>query len=214
MHRLQYEMARGVYQRCLAAGITAPKYEHEIVAVSIECLDGGVGKLLPSATLVTGCLMRPYGQCGIEQQHTLLCPTGEVSGHRYRHSKVLFYLLKDILQRWGKRHSVAYRETQTVCLSWLMVWVLTYNDHLHLVKRTKFESIEDELSWGISCGSGIFITHKFDEIDEILFLKLIAYVLSPGLFYLYVHIACYWLWLAFAFNVFTHKNMLAVIHHV
>src|SRR5574344_902496 len=116
MYRLQNKMARSINERCLAAGISSPKDEHEVIAMGIESLDGGIGKLLPSMSLMTCRLMCPNGECGIQQKHSLLSPSREIACQRNWGAKVLLYLLEDILKGRREGHSVAYRKTESVCL--------------------------------------------------------------------------------------------------
>lgn len=116
MYRLQHEMARSIDERCLAAGISSPQDEDEIVAMGIECLYGGIGKLLPPVALMTCGLVCPHGEGGIQQKHPLLSPSREIACQRNWGAKVLLYLLEDILKGRREGHSVAYRKTESVCL--------------------------------------------------------------------------------------------------
>ena len=145
--------------------------------MGIECLDGGIGKLLPSMALVAPRLVLPYGECGVQQQNPLLCPSREIAGHRNRSTKVLLYLLEDILKRRGKCHTVAHRETEPMCLPWAMIGILTDDHHLHLVDGTEIESIEYQTARGIACGGLILLAYKIRKRDEIRLSKFINVLL-------------------------------------
>lgn len=158
-----------------------------MVAVGIERTDGGVGKLLPAMPLMACRLMRPHGEGGIEQQHTLLCPSGQVSAMGNGGAKVGVYLLKDVLQRGREHHAIIDREAQAMGLSRLMIGILPDDDHLHLVKGTEVEGVEYQMARWIACVVEIFLMHKVGEVDKVLFVKLPADMLFPGFFYLNVH---------------------------
>ena len=96
MYRLEHQMAGGINQRSLGARIASPQDEHQVVALGIERTDGGIRKLLPSPALVAGCLMGTYGEGGIEQQHSLLGPSGQVARCGHRLAQVELYLLEDV----------------------------------------------------------------------------------------------------------------------
>lgn len=190
MRRTQDEVARGVYQLRLALRVAAPEYEHDVVSVGRQLAYYGVGKLLPTPLLVAAGHMRAHRQRGIEQQHALLCPAHEVSAAWHGHAEVALYLLEYVDKRRRKRHAIVHREAQPVGLPRLMVRVLAYYHNLNLAERAKVEGVEDEPSWGITRGAFVFVAHKFDKVGEIRFLELLAYMLLPALFYLYVHGRC------------------------
>ena len=68
-----------------------------------------------------------------------------------------------------------------------MVRILTDNHHLYIIKRAKIEGIEYQTSGRITRRMQIFLSYKVAEIDKILLLELVTYVLSTAVFYLYVH---------------------------
>ena len=73
-------------------------------------------------------------------------------------------------------------------LSWLVIRVLSDNHHLHLVERTEIEGIEDEMPRRIACGTTVFLMYEIDKTDEILLVELVAKLLAPRLFYLYIRV--------------------------
>ena len=93
-------------------------------------------------------------------------------------------------------------------------------------KKTEIESIEYQTARGIACGGLIFLAYKIRKRDEIRLSKFITEPLSPRVFYLYVHCNILILelkefmnfqkisWLALAFDIFTHKHVLTVIHYI
>ena len=187
MYRLQNEMARAVYQLCLRARIATPKDEDKSVAVGGEGAYGGVGKLLPAVALMACSLMGAHRQRSVEQQHALPCPSREVARRWNRFAEVEFNLLENVLERRRKSHSVGNGEAQSLRLARLMVGVLTYYHHLHLVEGTEIEGVEDEGTRRIACALGIFLAHEVAERGEVRLLKLSSDVLAPRVVDFYVH---------------------------
>ena len=90
-------MATAIDILCLADGETAPKHEYDAVAPLGERLDGSIGEQLPSSVLVRPCLMGAYGECGVEQENTLVGPAGEVAaGEWYVGAEVAIDFLDNI----------------------------------------------------------------------------------------------------------------------
>ena len=132
VYALQHQMLASVNKGRLAAGIASPQHKHQMLSLTAQCTDGCISKGLPPFALMTACLMRPHRKCGIEQQHTLLCPTGKIARGWHRNAQIIGYLLKDIDERGRHRHTICHRETQSVGLSGLVIGVLPYDHHLNL----------------------------------------------------------------------------------
>lgn len=79
MCRLQHEMLSRVDKRTLALCITAPEDEYYMLFAVGDELDDIVGEGLPSMLLMRTCGMLTYGEGGIEEQDSLLCPTCEIA---------------------------------------------------------------------------------------------------------------------------------------
>ena len=89
-------MLRAIYQCSLALCITAPKDKHNMFTFSTDQTNDSISECLPTMFLVTGCHVSPHCQSGIEQQHTLLSPSGQITRLRNRFAEVGLYLLKDV----------------------------------------------------------------------------------------------------------------------
>ena len=187
MGRSQYQMAATVYKRPFLLGISPPKYKDQMFASLGQRLDGGIGKLLPSLTLMRPGLVGTYRQCGIEQQHTLFSPTGQIATRRHRYPQIIMYFFKNILQGRRKGDSVIDRKTQTMRLPRPVIRVLSDNDHLRLVIRTEVESIKNQLSRRITSRRTILLTNEIRQLHEIRLLKFRSQMLFPTRFYLYIH---------------------------
>ena len=179
MDRLEDEMAGSINQRGFGTGIPAPEDEDQMVTMMVQRLYGCIGKLLPTLTLMACRLMGSDGQRGIEQEHTLLCPSRKIAGEGHRLAQVQFYLLEDIDQRRGKSDTIVDGEAKTMSLSRFVIRVLTDNNHLHLMERAEVESIEYQFSRRITRSLGILLTHEVGELQEIRFVKFCLQILSP-----------------------------------
>ena len=99
MRSRQHIVPRAVDILRLTDGKTAPQHKHNARAPLRQCLNGGIGKEFPTTMLVRTGLMRPNRQRGIEQQHALLGPSGQVAARqRYLRTQVAVYLFDDIHQ--------------------------------------------------------------------------------------------------------------------
>ena len=96
-------------------------------------------------------------------------------------------LFENILERWWEWYTWSHREAESLGLSWLMVWVLSDNNHLHIVKRANIKSIKNEFSRRITSLCGIFVAHKVYKLGKVRLLKLGLQTLVPRRFYLYIH---------------------------
>ena len=149
--------------------------------------NGGIGEFFPTLALVRACLVSAYGERGVQHQHALFGPSGEVSARRNLKSEVALDFLEDILKGGWKGHAVVHREAKPVCLSGAMIGVLPDDDYLCLMKRAEVEGIKDEFARRIDGGGAIFGTHEVGQPDEIILLKFGGQLLFPAFFYLYIH---------------------------
>ena len=96
MCRSEYQMLLAVNEGTFLLCIAAPKDEYYMLFFGINSANYCIRKCFPSFVLVRTCLMFPYGQGGVEQQHPLLSPAGEVTTCRNWCSRIIVYFLKDI----------------------------------------------------------------------------------------------------------------------
>ena len=183
----QHQMLVPVDEGPLLLGVSSPKDEHQVFPLFGQGTDGGIGKLLPTLALVRTCLMGTDGERGIEQEHPLVGPTGEVSARRDVDAQVALDFLEDVLKGRREGHAVVHGETESVCLSGTVVRVLPNNHHLSLMERTEVEGIENEFPRRIDGRCAVFCTHKIGEADEIVLFKFGGKLLFPAFFYLYIH---------------------------
>ena len=172
VYALKHQVVLLVNHIRLRAGIAAPQHIHQVLAVLCQCLYSGIGKLLPPQLRMTVGLMSANGKRCIQQQHALLGPTGKIARCGDRRTKVGLNLLEDILQRGRKLDTVLNRETQSVCLSWLVIGVLTDNHYLHLVERTQVKGIKYQFAWGIARVLLILCTNRIGEPNKVVFVEL------------------------------------------
>lgn len=188
VYALKHQVVLLVNHIRLRAGIAAPQHIHQVLAVLCQCLYSGIGKLLPAQLRMAVGLMSANGKRCIQQQYALLGPTGKIARCGDRCTKVGLNLLEDILQRGRKLDTVLNRETQAVCLSWLVIGILTDNHHLHLVERTQVKGIKYQFAWGIARSSLILLSHSLSKLRKVRLFKLATKVSLPRFLYLYCHI--------------------------
>ena len=80
MRRLQNQMARGVNQGFLAAGIATPEQKDEMRSLVVEIANHGFGKGFPAVTAVRTGPVGFNGEDVVEQQHALALPVREIAG--------------------------------------------------------------------------------------------------------------------------------------
>lgn len=187
MRRSQHKMTVTVNESPLLLRVCPPQNEDKMLVPFGQHFNGGIGELLPASALMRTGLVRPYCQSGVEEQHALLGPTGEVTAYGNRCAQVTLNFLKDILQRRRKRYPVIHGKAQAMCLAWTMIRILTDDDDFHLVEGTKIKSIEYQPSRRITRRNAIFLSHKIRQADKIVFLKFTGKLLFPAGFYLHVH---------------------------
>ena len=135
--------------------------------------------------------MGTNGERCIQKKHALLSPTCKIARCRNFLTQISLYLFKDILERWWELYAVLYRETQSVGLSRLMIWVLSDDNNLNLIKRAQVKGIENQLTWRIASRSLILLSHSCSELRKVRLIKLVLQILLPRFFYLYVHNCLY-----------------------
>ena len=144
-------MAATVDELCFLYGVASPKEKDNTLSPLREGLDGGVGEGLPSMPLVGTCLMGTYGEGGVEEEYSLLCPSAEVAtGGGQVELQVVVNLFDDVDQRGGDGDTVGDGEAEPLCLSWFVIGVLSEDDHLDFVEGGAVESTEDVTPQGIA----------------------------------------------------------------
>ena len=101
--------------------------------------------------------------------------------------EIILNFPKNINQRGRHGNAVLNRKAQSFSLSWLVVRVLSNNDHLHLVKWTEVESIENFTPWRITSGGGILLLDEIDKLSEIRLLEFRSNMFVPRRINIYIH---------------------------
>ena len=91
-------MLVSVDECALFLSICSPQDEYQMFSLLSQDANGGIGEFFPTLALVRSGLMGADRQGGVEQEYTLVGPTGQVSVGRDRPSQVTFNLLEDVLQ--------------------------------------------------------------------------------------------------------------------
>lgn len=141
-----------------------------------------IGKCLPTVPAMAESLVLPYGQTGVEEEHTLSGPAAQIAAYRDGRARLGLYLLKDIAERRRKLHTVIHTEAESVSLARPMIRVLPQDDNLDLTEWGAVESIEYEMPRGIATAGGVLRMNKADEFAKVRFGKLVAQYCFPGWF--------------------------------
>ena len=182
------EVLAGVDEGFLGDGIAAPEQEDESVATGGEFADGGIGELLPAVALVRACLVGADGEGGVEQQHPLVGPSGEVArSEGDGGAEVAVDLLDDVDQRRRHGDAVGDGEAEAHGLPGFVVGVLPEDDDLHLVERRVVEGVEYLAARRIAGVLLPFGDEELLELGEVGRLKLRLQHGIPTGVYFYCH---------------------------
>ena len=181
------QVSGGIYEAGLTPCWCPPEEEHQSLALTAECLDDGIGKLLPSLSAMAESLMGPDGETGVEQEHPLPRPASEVAACGDSIARLALYLLEDVTQGGRKLHAILNGETKSVGLADIVVGVLPKDNHLHLLKGRLLEGIEYEPSRWEAWPCAILSPHKLHQLCKVGLLKLPLQPLFPRRFYPNVH---------------------------
>ena len=180
MRSREDEVTAGVNHLRLGDGITAPQKEHQPASLLGEGAYGGIGKRFPTFALMRARLMGTDGESGVEKEDSLLGPTSEVTTFgRDCGAEVTVYLLDDVHQRGRNPDTITDGEAQTVCLTWLVVGVLSYDDGFHLVEWGKVEGVEYIASSGVALVLLTLCHQEFLQLFEIGSLELRTQYFKP-----------------------------------
>src|SRR5690606_36567042 len=91
--RSQYQKFDAVNDFSFLLSMSAPKQENQILFFGRQLPDSIFCKSFPTSFLVTAGARLSDCQYVVEQQYTLFCPTGKISGIGYRASNALMYFL-------------------------------------------------------------------------------------------------------------------------
>ena len=188
MRCLEHQMLAGIDQRSLAPGVVPPEHEYHSVAVVGDVFYDGVGEFFPSYPFVRCGLSGAHREDRVQQQHALPGPGLEVVGPAHPDAQVALYFLIDVHERGGSGHAVGHREAQAHRLAWIMIRVLTQDNHFDILHRSELEGPENAVSRGIDGLSLLLFGMEIrDKPRKVRLVELTLQGLSPGFFYLYVH---------------------------
>src|SRR5690606_37817865 len=140
--------------------------------------------------LVRARSVRPHCQCGIKQEHTLVCPRRKVAMVRYPEPRdIRGQLLVHVAQRGWYTHARRNGKGQAVSLPYVMVRVLPQDDHVNRVKGGVVERIENKVTRWINRMFPLFCHQELFELPHISLFKLGTKYGFPTRFQLYTHTA-------------------------
>ena len=120
-----------VHHGRLLLGRGAPQQEHHPRQVLGDPADDCIRHLLPSPVLVRVGLTLPDRETGVEQENTLGRPPSQVTVTRTGEAgDVSLQLLEHVEKTWRRSNTGLDGETETVSLTWTVIWILTEDDDL------------------------------------------------------------------------------------
>lgn len=142
--------------------------------------DYGIGELFPALFLMGAGLIGLYGECGIQEQHSLSGPVVQIAGFWHIYFEIFGNFFVNILQRWGKGYVFIHGEAKTIGLPGTVIGVLAEDHHFYIFKRTEFESAENIFPFRIDFAGGIFFFDELDEIFKVFFIEFLIEDFFPG----------------------------------
>ena len=158
-----------------------------MVAAVGELAYDGVGKRFPSMPCMRSSLVLSHGECGIEQKHTLLCPSAQTSQAGDGAPCIVVDLLEDVDKRGRHAYTIFHRETKSLGLSWTMIRILSDDDHLDVVERTEVEGIKYLAPRRVASALRIFRAHERGKPLEVGRSKLLLQHFGPRRMYFNFH---------------------------
>ena len=140
---------------------SAPEEVHNRTILGIYCLNDRISELLPASSLMGIRLVRAHSEDGVEQKHSLICPFFQITVIRNVTAQIIMQFLINVLQ--GRRDLLLLRqhgERKTMCLIYIVIGVLSQQEHFYLAKRRKMKGIKDILRRRVDHCSAVFLPHK------------------------------------------------------
>ena len=97
VRRGQPQMVRAVDKLSRAQGGSTTQEKDEMLPLLGQAMYHRIGKTFPPPVLMRTGLMSPHRECGIEQQNSLVGPTGKIAAHGYRRTYVVVNFLENVL---------------------------------------------------------------------------------------------------------------------
>ena len=107
--------------------------------------------------------MSPHCQHCVQKKNSLLRPWLQASVVGDGAAKVSGKLLKNIYQGRGRLYPRLHRKAQTVCLSRLVVRVLSQNNHLGIRKTRVVKRVEDIIHIRENLPRAVFTNQKLPQ---------------------------------------------------
>ncbi len=145
-----HQMARAIDKRAFFLRVAAHKINTKRSRSSANWRITLSVKRFPAEPGVRVCLMRARTVSMVEQQHALLGPMLQIAVVRALKAGDIFgeFFINVLQLRAGICTSGAHRKRQTVCLSFVVIWVLPQHHHFHLIEFGGFEALNTSCAGG------------------------------------------------------------------
>lgn len=142
MHGFEHVMLGGIDELLLGLCMFPPKQEDHPLAFFGDRADGRVGEFFPSLLGMGIGFSGSHREHGVEQEHPLLGPGGEIAMTPGSNSQVVMDFFINVLQRWRDSLSSWHGEGKSHGLSWSVIRILSQDDHLDFVQCATVKCME------------------------------------------------------------------------
>ena len=153
--------------------VCSPKQKYNGVSSFTQFFGNRFCKLFPPHIFMWIGFALFNRKASVKKQNTLFCPTSKIATFIRFYAKFIFDFFEDIYKWWRRFYSVLHRKSKSMCLIWLVIWILSKNHHFYILKFYKIECIKNVITFGINDFLVVFLGQKFLKRQKIWFFKLI-----------------------------------------
>mmetsp|Transcript_11027 Transcript_11027/g.68032 ORF Transcript_11027/g.68032 Transcript_11027/m.68032 type:complete len:217 (-) Transcript_11027:431-1081(-) len=125
MHGFKHVVLGGIDELLLGLCMLSPEQEDHPLAFLGDSADGRIGEFFPSLLGMGIGFSGSHREHGVEQEHPLLRPRGEIAMAPGTNSQVIVDLFVDVLQRWRDSLSSWHGKGESHGLSWSVIRILS-----------------------------------------------------------------------------------------
>ena len=157
----EYQLLRIVQHCFFHLGRSSPEKIYDWAVLFIQGLDNGVCELFPADSSVGECLVRTDSKDCVQKEYALFCPFFQTAIVWDVAAKITVKFFIDIYQGRRDVYVFSYGEAETVCLTVIMIRVLSQDHYLHLMKWCKMKRIKQIIRRRENLSRLIFRHHCF-----------------------------------------------------
>ena len=155
-----------------------PEDKYNTFPLFWEDPDRRIRELFPPFSLMRCSESLAYGEDSIEKKYSILCPIREISSHSLD-PEIRLEFSENISETRLRSGSIRNREWESHSRSRSMVWILSEDDHLHLIEWCCIIRSKDVFCFWITASRRIFFFYKCCQTFPVWFLEFIRECLKP-----------------------------------